>query len=159
VAGAPILARVLGGGLIAGAVFLYLLSLLLGPIPFAMIPFWVLGLLLVGVLTHGREAQHAVAVAEEAGAVEPITVWGKVAETGGQCPTGATAPRGAEFAVSQGDVWPHLCPHTRDAVLELVAKMEHGEAIPDYPIWYHDADHAFRIEPHKEPRPVDVEPR
>ena len=54
--------------------------------------------------------------------------------------------------------FPHKCPvcHS-EAVRETAAKMERGECLPDCPIWYHDADHSFRIELHRERRPVHVE--
>jgi hypothetical protein len=157
-AGPARLAQVVVVLVVAGVVGLFLVSLFLGPVAFILAALVALfGLATEPVFRH-RSAEHAVAVAEEAGATEPITVWGKVAETWGRCPTGPTPVRGAEFALSRGDVWPHLCEHARRAVLELAARMERGESMPEAPLWYHDADHSFRIELHRERTAVHVEP-
>jgi hypothetical protein len=143
---------------LAGVVGLFLVSLFLGPVAFILAALVALLGLAMEPVFRRRRATHAVAVAEEAGAVEPITVWGRVAEASGTCPTGPTPLKGAEFALSQDEVWPHLCEHARAAVLELAGKMERGDSFPEAPLWYHDADHAFRIELHHERRPVHVEP-
>jgi hypothetical protein len=159
VPGPPRLATAVVIVTVAGVIGLFLVSLFLGPVAFILAALVaVLGLAMEPVYRR-RSAAHAVAVAEEAGAVEPITVWGRVAETWGTCPTGPTPPKGAEFALSRGDVWPHLCEHARAAILELSERMERGESIADAPLWYHDADHSFRIELHHERTPVHVEPR
>jgi hypothetical protein len=160
VGGPPPWAFVLVGGLVLGIIALYASSLLLGPavLVVAVVPMIVLTLAL-GPLFRYWNSRHAVALAEAAGAVEPIQVWGRVTEAGGECPEGGTPRKGAEFALSQDDVWPHLCRHAREAVVETAAKMERGECIPDCPIWYHDADHSFRIELHRERNPVHVELR
>jgi hypothetical protein len=143
---------------VAGVIGLFLASLFLGPVAFILAALVALLALAMEPVFRRRGAEHAIAVAEEAGAVEPITVWGRVAEASGACATGPTLVKGAEFALSRGDVWPHLCEHARRAVVELAEKMERGESIPEAPLWYHDADHSFRIELHRERRPVHVEP-
>ncbi len=158
VAGPPHLAQAVVVLVVAGVIGLFLVSLFLGPVAFIMAALVAaVGLAMEPVFRH-RGAEHAVAVAEEAGAREPITVWGKVAETWGACPTGPTPVKGTEFALAQGDVWPHLCGHARQAIVDLSERMERGESIPEAPIWYHDADHSFRIELHRERKPVHVAP-
>jgi hypothetical protein len=156
--GSPRLAKAVVVLAVAAAIGLFLVSFFLGPVAFIMAAMVVLlGLAMEPVFRH-RGAAHAVAVAEEAGAVEPITVWGRIAEASGECPTGPTPLKGAEFALARGDVWPHLCEHARKAVVELSERMERGESVPEAPLWYHDADHSFRIELHRERKPVHVEP-
>jgi hypothetical protein len=158
VGGPPWWALVVVVALVAVIVGLAASSFLLGPavLVAAVVPLAVIALAFEP-LFRRWQARHAVAIAEEAGAVEPITIWGKVAEAAGTCPTGATLERGAEFALSQGDIWPHMCQHARTAVLEAAQRMERGECLPDCPVAYHDADHAFRIELHHERKPVHLE--
>ena len=158
VGGPPWWAFVVVGGLVVVILGLLASSFLLGPavLVAAVVPLAAL-VLAFEPLFRRWQARHAVAIAEEAGAVEPITVWGKVTEASGTCPTGVAPTRGAEFALSQGDVWPHVCEHARAAVLEAAGRMERGESLPEGPVWYHDADHAFRIELHRERRPVHVD--
>jgi hypothetical protein len=158
VGGTPWWAFVLIGGLVLVILALFASSFLLGPVVLAaaVVPLAAVALAFEPVFRRWQ-ARHAVAIAEEAGAVEPITIWGKVAEASGQCPTGVAAPRGAEFALSQGDLWPHMCPHARAAVLDAAGRMERGECLSETPVWYHDADHSFRIELHRERKPVHVE--
>jgi hypothetical protein len=158
--GAPLWAFVLVGGLVAVILGLFASSFLLGPVVLAaaVVPLAVLALAFEP-LFRRWQARHAVAIAEEAGALAPITVWGKVAESSGTCPSGVAPRRGAEFALSQGDLWPHMCRHARAAVIEAAGRMERGECLPECPVWYHDADHSFRIELHRERKPVHVDLR
>jgi hypothetical protein len=158
IGGPPWWAFVLVGGLVLVILGLFASSFLLGPVVLAaaVVPLAAVALAFEP-LFRRWQARHAVAIAEEAGAVEPISVWGRVSEAAGACPSGVAPTRGAEFALSQGDVWPHLCEHARAAVLEVAGRMERGESIPERAVWYHDADHSFRIELHRERKPVHVD--
>jgi hypothetical protein len=128
------------------------ISLFLGPV--LMFPVMVLALLAIAIaqLLRRGEAREAAEVAAAAGAHAPVTVWGKVVNVTGRCPTGETPQPGQRFAVADGGLWPALCEHAQGVVLQEVARMERGETPDEVPARYHDADHTMEMALYKAPR-------
>jgi len=123
-------------------------SLVLGPI--VLFPVLILALLAVALAARVRrgQAQQAAELAHAIGARQPVTVWGKVIEANGRCPTGRMPAKGQLFAVAGGIVWPALCVHARRRIIEEAGRIERG-AIVEELVHYHDADHHMAFELHE----------
>jgi hypothetical protein len=138
-------------GLVALATIGVFASIVLGPA--VIIPVLLAGLLALGIeqLERRAEAKQAAERAAAAGVHGSITVWGKVVNVFGECPTGGTPRKGQSFVVASGQIWPELCVHAQTAILTEVERMERNHDIDAEPVHFHDADHQIDLELYRAP--------
>jgi hypothetical protein len=143
--------RLVIAGLVGLAVIGMFVSFVLGPA--VIIPVLFAGLLALGFeqLKQRTEAHQAAERAAEAGVQGSITVWGKVVNVFGQCPTGHTPTKGQSFVVASGQIWPELCVHARTAILSEVSHMERDRDIDAEPVRFHDGEHEIDLELYRAP--------
>jgi hypothetical protein len=131
------------GGLVA--------TIFLGPTVLVLVLFAGLLVFTMEPLVRRTEAKETARHASEAGVHGSITLWRKVLEVTGHCPTGTTPHKGQTFVFANGEIWPKLCPHAEQAIMREIEHMEHDHDLPDQPIYFHDADHELHLEVYRAP--------
>ena len=126
-------------------------SVFLGPTVLVVVLIAGLAVFALEPLVRGSEAHETARHAADAGIQGQITLWGKVVDVTGRCPNGSTPDKGETFVVTDGKVWPALCPHAEEAILHEVTHMEGDGNVPDQPVYYHDTYHAVRMELYRAP--------
>jgi hypothetical protein len=142
-------------------------SFVLGPV--LLLPLIILGYMALGVgqlldaeeTRLEKEAQQMTEVAdtadrgkllpwpETARTAMPVTMWGKVSQVVGRCPTGRTPQPGQLFTVEDGKIWPELCVHAERAILDQAARMGRDGKFMDGSAHFADADHELDFELHQ----------
>lgn len=126
-------------------------SFILGPAVIVVVLLIALLALIMEQVERRSEAERAADLAAAAGVRGPISVWGKVVDVFGRCPTDHTPQRGQAIVVAGGRVWPDLCVHARDAILSEATLIERDPELDSAPVRFHDADHEFDIELYRAP--------